>query len=370
MIAKRLVNMNRGKIAKTLVLGTLIVSLYIVIVLVSRLGRRSSQSWPWKMSESLTNTTEYDGPSQPKNMFKGLNQHTWEQNCLKSLEQLCNYPMFPKAPDRRTFADNININSSVYEIDGLRFFGFLRPNRTGEYLFLVASNGFAEVWISTNEDWKNAKKITFLKPSMATATSLDSVATKSVISKSVHLVARQTYYIEVIYAKGAQKTSGSFIQVAWKRPQRTDKTINFEIIDKTFFSPYTNNNTKTEMKVCDEDLPEAVACRTLRLTFANKYMKPETLPILESTAVSRALDYCEYRPSYILNPANLAGFGQYQGVTKHAHKTYSFPYTNVDGIMRDQAAAEQFKAENPLEETVARSIINRYMAAIEKSYPG
>lgn len=78
----------------------------------------------------------------------------------------------------------------------------------------------------------------------------------SQISKSIRLSARKTYYIEVIYARGIQKISGPLIQIAWKRPHENV----FEIIDKSFFSPYTNDSDKAKMKVYDDDLPDVLAC--------------------------------------------------------------------------------------------------------------
>ena len=59
------------------------------------------------------------------------------KNCLMSLEQLCNFPIFPKAPDKRSLVNNVNISLSANEVDGLRLLGFLQPNVTGEYFSLL-----------------------------------------------------------------------------------------------------------------------------------------------------------------------------------------------------------------------------------------
>ena len=74
-----------------------------------------------------------------------------------------------------------------------------------------------------------------------------------------------------------------------------------------------------EMKVYDDDLPDVLACESIRLKFAGEQMKPERITYLENSAVRNPLNFCNYKPSY-LNPANVAGFRQYQGVYKHAHK--------------------------------------------------
>ena len=364
---------SRVNLVKILVLGALIVSVYVIIAHVSGLNQPVPQDRK-KIETFGVNTISSSVPTNTTGdeemiQLKGLNQHMWENQCLKSFERLCNYPVFPKAPAKRKFVKNIQLNSAVNGVDGLRLLGFLRPNVTGDYLFLLASNGFAELWLSTDKKWKNGRKIAYAKPPMVSSNRMDFVAMKSHISSSIRLVKKQIYYIEVIYAQGAQTgfRSGPSIEVAWKRPDKSD----FEIIDNTFFSPYTNDSDKAEMKVYDDDLPDALACEQVRQSFANKYMRPEKLPILESTMVREALDFCEYKPSYLLDPANLpVKFGQYHGVYGYAHTTYSFPYTNVDGITRNPRVEKAFIAENPLEEKEARSVVNRYMVALQKKYPG
>ena len=48
---------------------------------------------------------------------------------------------------------------------------------------------------------------------------------------------------------------------------------------------------------------------------------------------------------------------------------YTLPYSSVDGITRGRGGAP-FLAEFPLEEREPRSVIDRYTAALEKSYAG
>ena len=356
---------SMASLVKVLFFVSLFVGLYITLFVFLHLHKRPSFK-KWIKDELLVSAIEGDETIELKNIqFKGLNQHTWQGDCQISFEQLCNYPIFPKAPDARKFAEDVNITSSLNEVDGLRLMGFLRPNVSGDYIFLIASAGFAELWLSSNKNWKNATKIAYTSPSMEAPKSLAIGELETQISNNVRLAAGKAYYMEVIYAKGIKKSSAPFIQVAWKRPAKSG----FEIIDRTFFLPYTNDSGKAKMKVYDDDLPDVLACAPLRQKIANKYMRPEVLPYLEGTAVNKALEFCEYRPSYLLDPTNLVGFKQYQGVYSHCHKTYSFPYPNVDGVIRNQGVHEGFKAENPLEEQEARSVVNRYMAALEKNYP-
>ena len=286
-----------------------------------------------------------------------------EKNCLMSLEQLCNFPIFPKAPDKRSLVNNVNISLSANEVDGLRLLGFLQPNVTGEYFFSVTSNGFAEVWLSSSHNWKNGRKIAYTKPMNTSAMSFGTVVHKFP-TKRVKLFSGQRYYIEVIYSRGRQREGQSLIQLAWKRPDRTG----FELIQRGFFSPYKNDSDKAQMKVYDDDLPDVLACSLITLNSSNKYMKLETRPTLESVYVSKALNFCEYRPSYLLNTTKITNFGRYHGVYRHARKTFTFPNTEVEGLTPKRATL--FLAERLLSEREARGVVDGYMTALGESYSG
>ena len=256
-------------------------------------------------------------------------------------------------------------------MDGHRLIGYLLPNLSGEYNFAVVSNGFSEVWLSPIKSWRAAKQVAYISPQDAPSTikKWDFESLKSQISTRIHLKARKRYFIEIIYSVGARKTGEKFLQVAWKRPGKSM----FEIIDGESLSLYTNDSEKAQYKMLDDELPDAHCCAKYRKFYANKYMKPAIYPSLENTAVNRTLDFCDYRPSYLLEPDNfheLSKFQIYNGVTKHVHQTRSFPYSNIDGVVRNQKAHSAFWAENPLEEQEAWSVVEKYIEAMEERYPG
>ena len=347
-----------SRIRTSLVIAVGLTTLNVILVLFSWSGRQRTKALPEQL---LVNEVETD--TKTNHFFKGLNRHTWEGRCLQSLEKLCNFPIFPKAPDRRAIVDNVNISSNAKQVTGLRLLGFLRPNVTGEYFFSVETNGFVEFWLSKSISWKGIKggaKIAHGYPTGKLQESLESS------NLSVKLLAQHAYYIDIVYARGEiRNNNGPLVKLAWKRP---DKNV-FEVIPGDFFALFKNDIDMAEMKVYDDDLPDVLACESVRLKFANELMKPERITYLESSAVRNALNFCDYKPSYLLNPANVAGFRQYQGVYKHVHKTYTLPYSSVDGITRGRGGAA-FLAEFPLEEREARSVVDRYTAALEKRYAG
>ena len=345
-----------SRIKTSFVIAAGLTALYVILLLFSLSGRQRIKALPEQL---LVNEVETD--TKTNHFFKGLNRHTWEGRCLQSLERLCNFPIFPKAPDRRDIVDNVDISSPAKQVTGLRLLGFLRPNVTGEYFFSVETNGFVEVWLSKSISWKGGAKIAHGYP---TGKLQDESLESS--NLSVKLSAQHAYYIDIVYARGEiRNNNGPQVKLAWKGP---DKNV-FEVIPGKFFARFKNDSDMADMKVYDDDLPDVLACESIRLKFAGEHMKPGRITYLESSAVRNALNFCDYKPSYLLNPANVAGFRQYQGVYKYVQKTYTLPYSSVDGITRGRGGAA-FLAEFPLEEREARSVVDRYTAALEKSYAG
>ena len=89
-----------------------VVSLYIVLAVYSISGQGRSSNHPTEMV--LIQTEEVHMENEPTtkakvvHFLKGLNQHVWTKNCQKSLEQLCNFPVFPNAPDSRSIVKTLS----------------------------------------------------------------------------------------------------------------------------------------------------------------------------------------------------------------------------------------------------------------------
>ena len=343
--------------------GVIVVTLYVIVATVSLSGRPQRT-----LSPSVADTEDEEFEDDFDDGSRGLNKHGWDNGCLKTTEQLCNFPVFPKAPDTRE-------QSSAFEVTiprnngGIRLLGYLRPNSTGKYNLAVASNGIAEVWLSRNKNWRDGKLVASisshnLKEPLKKG---NFMALGSQISNDIQLKVRRKYYIEVIVAPGLPLLMEDvFVQVAWRRPENTSVNV----IDSKFVSPYKNDGRKALRKIFDDDLPDVLSCAELNHRYINRYMTAQVLPHLEAKAVENALPYCEYKPSYLVDTAHFKGFPQYSGVSRYARKTFSFPYTNVDGVTRNAAAGKAFMAENPLQEQEAKEVVMRYVETLEKEYPG
>ena len=371
--------MNRVKLLKVFITTVLMAGLWVISVIVYLFSRQEVipivtflqyQLKPeGRTSELLASrhVTDHSTEVFENIIFQGLNKHSWEMHCQSSLKQLCNYPIFPKAPDKRNFVQNVNINSKVDKVDGaVRLLVYVRPNASGEYQFLVTSNGFAEVWLSPSTNWKDAKKIANIEPGPLLK-KLPPRPMKSEISGSVSLIAGHRHFFEVVYVKTDRKSSKQLIEVAWKRQDRTE----FELIEREIFSLYTMDSDKAKLKIYDENLPDVLACEKLRRRFANKYMRPETLPYLSRAAVDKALPICEYKPSYLLDPANLPrDFKTYHGVRRHVHKTHVYPVEYVGGVVTNERDGKWILRgpEYPLNETESLIVVHKYFHEMDRMY--
>ena len=187
----------------------------------------------------------------------GLNQHIWENNCVRTIETLCNFPVFPNAPDQRQVISRTEITAPTdSSTDGHRLFGFVLPNSTGEYQFAVASNGFAEIWLSLSKNWRAAKQIASISPADVKSTAKWNFSTsKTQISSGIHLNANVKYYIEILYTLGTRDKSEKFLQVAWKVQQEST----FKIIDSESLLLFKNDSEKGRYKMFDDELPHALS---------------------------------------------------------------------------------------------------------------
>lgn len=363
-----------------IVLGSVFVWLSLIVMDICLFSQQECISNPTGLKASIIFSLDRlsfqeasvtDSEENVLDLPRGLNHHVWLNSCMDTIEKLCNFPVFPMAPDERkvTFRTGFDGATEHSGFDGHRLFGFVIPNATSEYHFAVASNGFAEVWLSLNNRWRGSRKIAHITPFDAS-----SAATKwrfnvsiTQISAAIHLKARRRYYIEILHTNNAESNVDNFLLVAWKRSQESD----FEIIEGRSLSLYTEDEEKGIYKIFDDELPDAVACETKNEKgHANKYMRAETLHYLEHSEVEGILDYCEYKPSYAIDRSNGQDFRRYEGVKEHVRRMYGFPFPIVHGIIREKKSWVPFYAEYPLEADEAWLIVYKYMDALRQRSSG
>jgi PAS domain S-box-containing protein len=143
----------------------------------------------------------------------------------KTSAQLIRYPDHPSGSHYLTsFEAPMNVDDLYFA----RVRGFLHPPRTGEYTFWIASDNGSELWLSTDEDPKHARKIATINADAYTSFHGWDMATNQHSAK-INLEADKKYYIEALHW---EQIGEDFLSVAWDGPG-----ISRSAIDGAFLSP-------------------------------------------------------------------------------------------------------------------------------------
>ena len=131
-----------------------------------------------KGPEVIENSTET--PKLNLTNRDGLSIYTWRGLCTDQLDKLKAYPGFPLYPDVESSTSSSAIQLNIDSF-GLRIFGYLIPNKSGEYQFKIAAIN-SEIWLSTGSD----------------PNKLELIAKTDTISDVIILHAHNGYFIEII----------------------------------------------------------------------------------------------------------------------------------------------------------------------------
>ncbi|MBM3878407.1 MAG: hypothetical protein FJ387_01615 [Verrucomicrobia bacterium] len=109
---------------------------------------------------------------------------------------------------------------------GARLRGFITPKTTGSYVFYLAADDNAELWLSTDDSAANKARVAF-EPVWANSREWTGSANRPCasgnpcenISQPISLVAGQRYYTEVLWKEGG---GGDHAAVAWKLASAAD----------------------------------------------------------------------------------------------------------------------------------------------------
>ena len=169
-------------------------------------------------SYNLTLIEEY---SKAPKMSGFLNLHLWSDTCAKNLDILCNFPMFPRAPDNRLALNKTVIARNLKQAKAIRLFGFIDPIESGVFFFMVKFC-IAEVYLSYNKNWKEARQILSLDVGKFPENKSDSQ-----VSSAIDLVAGEKYFIDIVAICVYRINK---LQLLWKTPSSSG----FEILNSTF----------------------------------------------------------------------------------------------------------------------------------------
>lgn len=295
---------------------------------------------------NLTTTqifTDVPPKTASKNAPGNLNLHVWIGICAKDLNALCNFPMYPKAPDARVLLNRtmVDPDESGINVKTLRLFGFVTPWTSGLYFFKVKFCS-AEIWLGQDETNLRTRRIY----------SDEDFSQEQKDVGEAELIGGKKYYIEVISICSEETNQ---LQVLWKTPQHYD----FQIINGSFLSHYHKDSNFKHVKLYDELIPDSPTCASRR--HQETYFKVyEEISYLSHEEIKDTLPYCEYSPSYVVNHK----VDRYHAVIYHVVHTFIYPFPE-----HPQLQDKKYWIF-PLDEKEAFQIVDTFMKSLEQSRPG
>lgn len=183
----------------------------------------------------------------------GLNHHIWYLQ-PRSIDFLCNIPLFPNAPDKRLIIKRLNYFSSSGKGNYTeRVFGFLRPSRSGRYKFSISSAEALELWLSIDDVSENVKLIACVDGKKALERRNRRSCHNRTFSEEIELKSGKKYFIEVLHLTRDNMTSFS---LQWKTPGNPI----FVDIGEKFLLPFFHNDYDLNNAFYDIEIPTVVSC--------------------------------------------------------------------------------------------------------------
>ena len=141
-----------------------------------------------------------------------INYQRWNNisgSAVANLTSNSNYPNSPSLTGTRSlFEMPANMGNNI----GIRMNGYICPPATGSYVFWIASDASAELWLSTSSNPANKVKIAFNTNS---TNSREWNKYTSQKSASISLTAGQVYYVEALMK---ESTGNDNLSVGWAKP--------------------------------------------------------------------------------------------------------------------------------------------------------
>jgi hypothetical protein len=178
---------------------------------------------------------EFDG----RNMVKGdiwsfktvpagtgkIIREWWLDITGTSVSDLTGNARYPDTPDGMELVDTFEGPVDWQDNYGSRLRGWLFAPMTGDYTFWIAGDDNSELWLSTDEDPTNKRRIASV-PGWVPSRDFDNTGGGAggpeQKSQPQHLVKGQRYYIEALMKDG---TGGDNIAVAWTGPVNPTRQI-------------------------------------------------------------------------------------------------------------------------------------------------
>ena len=232
-----------------------------------------------------------------------INYQRWNNITGSSVSNLTSNPNYPNNPSTTGTYTIFEIPENSGNNFGLKIYGYICPPANGSYIFWIASDESAELWLSTTADPANKTKIAF-NTSATKSRQWNKSATQK--SQPISLLAGQKYYIEALMKEG---TGTDNLAVGWAKPGQSTAAPG-EVIPGTYLS--VNNSM-------DVQSPTAPS----NLSSSNITTSSFTLTWTASTDNVGVAGYDVYQDGIKINPSTITSTS-YNVTGLIAGTTYSY----------------------------------------------
>jgi len=240
-----------------------------------------------------------------------INYQQWNNISGGAVSNLTSNPNYPNNPSIAGTLTVFELPNNIGNNVGVKVYGYICPPSTGNYVFWIASDESAELWLSTTSSSSNKIKIAY-NTSATKSRQWNKVATQK--SVSITLTAGQKYYVEALMKEG---TGPDNMAVGWAKPGQSTSSPS-EVIPGTYLS--VNNSMDTQAPTVPTNL-----------TAANIVTTSFTFSWAPSTDNVGVTGYDVYKNGVKMNSATLIGTS-YSVTALLANTTYSMTVVAKDAV--------------------------------------
>lgn len=280
-------------------------------------------------------------PGQSCPGLGSISYQRWNNITGSSISNLTSNSNYPNNPSSAGTLTTFEIPQNTGNNYGMRVYGYICPPLSGTYVFWIAADETAELWLSTTSNSSDRVKIAF-----TTSATKSRQWNKSSSQKSgpMLLSAGQKYYVEVLYKEA---NGNDNMAVGWSRPGQSTSAPS-EVIPGTYLS--TNSNTDPQPPTQPSNLSAAYITTT---SFVFSWS-----PASDNIGVS---GYDVYRNGVKINGSNIIGTS-YSVTGLSANTTYSMTVIARDAANNqtssDPMSVATLSVTSPSESFSVRTVID------------
>jgi PQQ-dependent dehydrogenase (s-GDH family) len=177
-----------------------------------------------------------------------INFQRWNNISGSSVSNLTSNPSYPNNPSTSGTYTIFEIPGNSGNNFGMKVYGYICPPANGNYVFWIASDESAELWLSTTSNPANKVKIAY-NTSATKSRQWTKYATQK--SGTISLLAGQKYYVEALMKEGSGSDNMS---VGWAKPGQSTSAPS-EVIPGTYLS--ANNSMDAQAPTAPTNLAAA-----------------------------------------------------------------------------------------------------------------